>query len=357
MTTPELPNGSSPTREIPTAPARLRDEAGARPARAVAPDSALRLNRRGFLERSLLASSATALALSLEEQALLASAQRADAKAARPGPAPGLPRGKLGKLSVSRLICGGNLISGFAHSRDLIYVSKLLKHYFTDAKVFETLANCEAHGINTAILRLDDDTLRLLRGYWKEHGGKMQWLAQVKIKAEDVTSEARQAIDNGALGVYVHGGVGDELVKQGRVDLLGKAVEFIKHNGVLAGVAGHALEVPKACEKAGLEVDFYMKTFNSKNYWSASISPRHDSVWEETPQETAAFMQEVEKPWIAYKVLAAGAIHPREGFQYAYQNGADFLCVGMFDFQVAEDAELARLAWEKSQSRARPWCG
>jgi len=357
MTTPELPHSSSPKHEIAAAPARLREKAAARRARAVAPNPGSALNRRGFLETTLLASSATALALSFEERALLAQAQATGAKAPAPAPASALPRGKLGKLSVSRLICGGNLISGFAHSRDLIYVSKLLKHYFTDAKVFETLANCEAHGINTAILRLDDDTLRLLRGYWKEHGGKMQWLAQVKITAEDVTSEARQAIDNGALGVYVHGGVGDELVKGGRVDLLGKAVEFIKQNGVLAGVAGHAVEVPKACEKAGLGVDFYMKTFNSKNYWSASISPRLDSVWEETPQETAAFMQEVEKPWIAYKVLAAGAIHPREGFQYAFQNGADFLCVGMFDFQVAEDVELARLAWEKFQSRARPWCG
>ena len=68
--------------------------------------------------------------------------------------------------------------------------------------------------------------------------------------------------------------------------------------------------------------------------------PRHDSVWEETPEETKAFMQEVDRPWIAYKVLGAGAIHPREGFRYAFQNGADFLCVGMFDFQVAEDVDI-----------------
>ena len=33
-----------------------------------------------------------------------------------------MPMGKIGKLQVSRLICGGNLISGFAHSRDLVLV-------------------------------------------------------------------------------------------------------------------------------------------------------------------------------------------------------------------------------------------
>jgi hypothetical protein len=131
---------------------------------------------------------------------------------------------------------------------------------------------------------------------------------------------------------------------------------LIKKRGVVAGIAGHALAVPRACEKAGVNPDFYMKTFNSKRYWSAGPQPRLDSVWEETPQETMAFMQEIEKPWIAYKVLGAGAIHPREGFQYACENGADFLCVGMFDFQIAENVELARQALEKAKGRNRLWC-
>jgi hypothetical protein len=157
--------------------------------------------------------------------------------------------------------------------------------------------------------------------------------------------------------VYPYGGVGDELVKNGKVEVLGKAVELIQKCGAVAGIAGHSIEVLKACEKAGLKPDFYMKTFNSKRYWSAGIAERHDSVWEETPQETAGFMSELERPWVAYKVLGAGAIHPREGFQYAFQNGADFICAGMFDFQIAEDAELARAAIDKQKSRERPWYG
>jgi hypothetical protein len=68
-------------------------------------------------------------------------------------------------------------------------------------------------------------------------------------------------------------------------------------------------------------------------------------------------MQELDTPWIAYKVLGAGAIHPREGFQYAYQSGADFICAGMFDFQIAEDVEWARAALEKTRQRNRPWVG
>ena len=65
-------------------------------------------------------------------------------------------------------------------------------------------------------------------------------------------------------------------------------------------------------------------------------------MWCIDPQKTIAFMATVKKPWIAFKVLAAGAIHPRHGFRYAFENGADFLGVGMFDFQIREDAILAQ---------------
>jgi NAD(P)H-dependent flavin oxidoreductase YrpB (nitropropane dioxygenase family) len=70
-------------------------------------------------------------------------------------------------------------------------------------------------------------------------------------------------------------------------------------------------------------------------------------------------MQEVTKPWLAYKVLAAGAIHPREGFKFAFENGADFIVAGMFDFQVEQDANIAEeiLAKLAKSQRKRPWRG
>ena len=66
-------------------------------------------------------------------------------------------------------------------------------------------------------------------------------------------------------------------------------------------------------------------------------------------------MREVKVPWIAFKVLAAGAIGAEEGINYAFESGADFICLGMFDFQVAADAELAQKAIAKAGHRERPW--
>ena len=62
-----------------------------------------------------------------------------------------VPKGRIGKLEISRLICGGNLIVGYAHARDLIYVSSLVKKYFTQEKIWETIRLCEACGVNTVL--------------------------------------------------------------------------------------------------------------------------------------------------------------------------------------------------------------
>ena len=85
------------------------------------------LDRRDFLKNSLVGSAALASGLSREEQALLAATKQSPG-APRATGVEGLPSGKIGDVTISRLICGGNLIGGYAHSRDLTYVSTLLKH-------------------------------------------------------------------------------------------------------------------------------------------------------------------------------------------------------------------------------------
>ena len=205
-----------------------------------------------------------------------------------------MPTGRIGNVTISRLIIGGNQFSGWSHSRDLKYLRELFKAYATEAKIMDTLQLAEENGINTIIT----SSSGYLSKYWKERGGQIQWIAQVHPKTDDVTSDIKRAIDGGAIGAYVQGGVGDSFVKGGRVDLLGKAVEFIKANRLIAGIGGHSIEVPIAVEKASIQPDFYMKTLHHDNYWSAtpkeervefnvdSNGPNdHDNIWSITPEK------------------------------------------------------------------------
>jgi hypothetical protein len=305
-----------------------------------------KMNRRNFMKNSI-AVSAAAIGISLEEKALLAAQQKKGMNIEPDNTKEKLPVGKIGNVNITRLILGGNLVAGYAHSRNLIYVSSLLKNYFTEEKILETFVKAEENGINTVVLNnlnRDFKAINILNSYWKQ-GGKMQWLAQVNPAVHDVETNIKVAVDNGAIGAFVQGGIADKWTERGQQEQLYKAVEFIKQNGLIAGIGGHSLNVPIAAETAGIKFDFYFKTLNNADYMCDNL------------RETVDFMNRVEKPWIGYKVLGAGVKKPEEGFEYAFKNGADLICVGMFDFQISTDVALAKKVLKELavSGRARPW--
>ncbi len=317
-----------------------------------------KLNRRRFIKNSMLASAGAGVAAQAAETA----APSANPKVAFASKA-SLPMGRIGKLKVSRMISGGNLISGWSHSRDLHYVASLMRAYNSDDKVIDTLQLLEEHGVNTILADPRKKPMTIFERYWKERGGKIQWIAEGHPGLDDWKTNIKQSIDFGASAVYVQGVISDRWLQQGKLDLLGNCVEFIKSQGVPAGIGAHQLEVIQQSEKNKYGAEFYVKTLHHSKYWSARRSDQHanvvdnaaDNYWSMQPEDTIRFMQTVEKPWIAFKVLAAGAIQPESGFRYAFENGADFICVGMFDFQVEQNVKLALTCVRETQNRQREW--
>jgi hypothetical protein len=298
------------------------------------------LNRRFFVKQSL-AAGGVAASLTFEHQPLAAHLGGGTQGQKEAPPAP--PKGKLGRLDVSRLIYGGNLFSGFAHSGELVYVSGLLKHYFTDDKILDTLQICEENGINSTILRTDNHIINALKRYRRERGGKIQWIAQTYPKADNLTENIQMAIDNGAVGAFIMGGNADKFVEDGQVDCIHQVMAFMKKNGLVAGVGSHSLATPAIMEKEKVDLDFYFKTINSARFAT------------QEPEDVATFMKTVTKPWIGFKVLGAGRVEPKEGFDMAFKLGADFINVGMYDFQIQEDISLVNEVVAQHSQRDRAW--
>jgi hypothetical protein len=268
-----------------------------------------------------------------------------------------LPKGRIGKFSISRLVIGGNLIGGWAHSRDLIYVPSLFRAYNTEKKIFETLQLAEKAGIDT--INIGFPTNPLIEKYKKITGSKIQVISQVGPEREtnDYFREINEAIDCGADILQIQGNWCDWLVRDHRIEVIALMMDRIRSQGYLAGLGAHTVDSLIACEEEGIIPDYYMKTMHHDQYWSAH--PRenripfevdsgrhpdhnrfHDNIFCLFPERTVEFVQRASVPVMGFKVLAAGAIKPEDGFKWAFENGADFICVGMFDFQIVDDVNV-----------------
>ena len=283
-----------------------------------------------------------------------------------------LPKGKLGKHEISRLVAGGNLIGGWAHARDLIYASQLFKAYNTEKKIFETLMLCEQAGINC--INIGYVTMPTMVKYKKLTGSKIKVIVQVKVQEQssNIYDNVDAAIDSGMDIIQMQGVQCDEFVRDHKIELIGKLLDRIRSQGFVAGLGAHTIDSFLECEENGIIPDYYMTTMHHDNYWS--VHPRenrmkfetlggsnkdhnmfHDNCFCPFPERTVEFVNRIQTPVMGYKVLAAGAIHPKDGFNWAFENGADFICVGMFDFQVVNDVNICIDTLQNLQNRGRGW--
>jgi len=334
-----------------------------------------RWNRRDFLKDSAFATLGGALAAPAAARTAAAVSAPNPSVALPPETHQGLPTGKLGNLQVTRLFLGCNQVSGYAHCRDLNYVNRLMNEYQTDERVLGTWQLCEEQGINTVLSDPFEKPVRIMKRYRKERGGKIQWISEIhpqkyqyEIRLSDLKEHLKEVLDHEPHAMYIQGAICDAFVDRGLVEELGEALELMKQSGLPSGLGAHSVETPRACMKAGLQPDFFMKTFHSEDYWSATPreqrvefnvdkrSPtNHDNMWDIKPEATREVMAGFLRPWIAFKVMAAGAIPPEKAFRFAFQGGADFICAGMFDFQVAEDVTIAKKVLAELLERQRPW--
>jgi hypothetical protein len=244
---------------------------------------------------------------------------------------------EIGGVKVSRFILGSNPFSGFSHQSPETDLE--MKRYYTTAKIKETLRDAEDLGINTLIARTDLHVMRVLLEYGDE-GSTLQWFAQTCPGVGPHEMCIRRAESGGAVACHIHGGVMDHALAQGTIDEIPDVVAMIRERGMLAGIAGHNPKVFEWAEEH-LDVDYYMCSY----YNSASRDERAEHVsgmkeWflEEDREIMTALIQELSRPVIHYKVLAAGRNDPREALARVAQamRPNDAVCVGIYNRDHAE---------------------
>ncbi len=248
---------------------------------------------------------------------------------------------KLGDHEISRLICAGNPFGGYAHSGDLRYLGSLFKEYFTDDKIAETLQLCTANGINTTLIETEDNILRALDLYERRMGHRIQWICQIPPDRrklglmKHMKQQIQMAADNKAICAFIQGGATESIFAQNRTEELRELIALMKEKGIVAGVCSHHPDIIEKAEELDLGAEFYMMTLNRVGYCC------------DDPEAAKRTMKNISKPFISFKVLGAGRDAPESGFRNAFEAGATFIAVGMFDFQVKENAELVTTILEE----------
>ena len=256
---------------------------------------------------------------------------------------------------MSRLVCGGNPLSGYSHvSADL---DREMIEYYTMPNIQGLWDDCWRNGINTVQSRGDRHQMRA----YLEHrlgGGQVQWIAQTASEFANIQANIREIKRYEPVAIYHHGTHTDNSWHKGRIDKVHDIVKAIKDIGLPAGIGTHIPEVIEYAEEKGWETDFYMGCFYNlaRGYKAAPAMDQdayaQDRFPKEDPPRMAQTLRAVAKPCLGFKIMAANRNcttpqSTRAAFASALANlkPTDAVVVGMLQKhkdQVAENAGFVR---------------
>ena len=277
-------------------------------------------------------------------------------------PAADMPRVRIGKHEFSRLMVGGNPVSGNSHQPGPL--GRQMRDYFSAENVKKLLGACEQAGINTWQSRGDRHIMRLLNEYRLE-GGKIQWVAQTASELADIPRHIRECASMGAAGVYHHGSSTDKFWAERKMDEVSARLKAIRDAGVLVGLGTHIPEVIDFAESKNWDVDFYMTciyNLSRSREEAGRLAGRKiddEFFWEPDRVEMLKRVKQTPKPCLIFKVYGAGRrcgsasdmrAAMRQVFDYA--KPSDCVVVGMFPKDKEQVRENCALLIEAARGAA-----
>jgi hypothetical protein len=271
---------------------------------------------------------------------------------------------KFGLASISRLVVGGNPVSGYSHMSETLNSEML--DYFTASNVKKLLRDCEQAGINAWQSRADRFVMRILREYRSE-GGRIEWIAQTASELGDIDRNIKEIAAAGAIAAYNHGANTDALWKSGKMEVVHDRLKVMRQAGLRVGLGTHTPEVIDYVESKDWDVDFYMTcVYNMSRSKQdaeklAGGSVEGEFFYEPDRKQMLERVRKASKQCLIFKVYGAGRrCRSQEDMRRAlsevfeYAKPADVVVIGMFPKYKDQVAEDCRLVKEVTAAVKRP---
>ncbi len=229
---------------------------------------------------------------------------------------------ELGELEVSRFVLGSNPFFGWAHQPG--DAGQQMIDWYTDERIMETMDVAAGLGVTTLATAPDARFVDLWRRY-RERGGKLTvWLAQCHAQAEDIPAEIDRAVEAGAAACFIQGHRVEQQYEGGTFDTVREWIARIHDHGLPAGMAAHIPTIhPEAQEKE----------FGADFYFQCLYNCAHGDDFADADRDTALqTIAGLDRPVVAYKLLAAGRNEPQPAIEYALERlrPTDGICVGIY---------------------------
>jgi hypothetical protein len=262
-----------------------------------------------------------------------------------------LPQIRLGKHSVSRLICGANTFNGGSHLST--FFNAELRRYYTPDQIVKTLRRCREVGINC--WQSGHGNLNIHRRVLEE-AGPMHFLAIDQGDGANLPA----LVKGGCIGVAHHGEFSDRMFKKGQLDQVQDYLKRVRDSGLLVGVSTHMPDVVDAIESKGWDLDYYMACVYERHRTAAELEkllgqapiPVGEVYLPNDPPRMYKAIRQTRRPCLAFKILAAGRLSDRpqlveNAFRETFEGikPTDGVIVGMYDRlsdQPLENANFVR---------------
>jgi hypothetical protein len=269
--------------------------------------------------------------------------------------APALPKVRLGKFEVSKLIIGANPLYGYSHCSRLLDAH--LREYCTQERVCEILRSAEQNGINTWQLHYGKREISDLRRH-KAEGGKLQWILLGMGDVMKDFSLLREMAKMEPVGIVHHGNMTDDRFRAGETGKIRDFLKAVRDTGVLVGLSTHNPAVVDTAESQGWDLDFYMTCLYQQSRTREELAkmlgemPVGETYLEKDPERMFRMIRQTRKTCLAFKLLAAGRLinspeQVRGAIRRALENikPQDCIIMGMyprFRDEIRENAESVR---------------